>query len=345
MRKLVTIVLVLSLVIGVCAVYAQASKEALQQQLTELQKKRDVLVEQMKVANEAGDRNAYNIAEADYKKVLDELEKVKAEISKFIAQSNEDAKVKLLYNKGNKFVKLGQYENAIKEYDAAIEQDPGYVRAYFGKAIALKKMRRYDEAEQAYQKVIEIDPTMARAYFNLGILYRSREQYNKAIDIYQKALTYDETLYKAYYEIGYNYYKLKNYPNAVTAYEKAVQINGEYTKAFTALGTSLIELGRYSEAVTNLEKSIQLKPQSNHVAYYRLAVAYNNLGKYNQAILAAQTCVQQKRGFAAAYLEIGKAKESLGDMAAAVQNFKQAAKDRRYAKWVEWKLDQINKNQ
>jgi len=345
MKRVITIFLVFLLIAGVSALYSQETKESLQKKITALQKKRDNLVEQMKEATKAGDRNAYNIAEADYKKVVAELEKAKEEAAKLIAKNSNEAKIKMAYNRGNKFIKLGQYDNALKEYESAIAQDPNFVKAYFGKAIALKKLRRYDEAEATYKKVIEIDPTMAKAYFNLGILYRSREHYKKAIAIYREALKYDSTLYKAYYEIGYNYYKFKDFPNAVKQYKKAVQINPNYTKAYVALGTSLIELGKYNEAITYLKKSVEIKPKRNHVAYYRLAVAYNNIGKYNQSIMAAQACLQQKPRFAPAYLEIGKAKEGQGDLAAAVENFKKAARDRRYAKWVEWKLNEIKKHQ
>jgi tetratricopeptide (TPR) repeat protein len=52
-------------------------------------------------------------------------------------------------------------------------------------------MGRYEEALKDYNKAIEIKPTLASAYVNRGIAYSHLGQYEKAIADYEKGLELD----------------------------------------------------------------------------------------------------------------------------------------------------------
>jgi len=59
-------------------------------------------------------------------------------------------------------------EEAITNYQGAIQLSPKLTQAYLCLAIALSETNRKEEAMRQYQKVIEIDPNSADAYNGIG---------------------------------------------------------------------------------------------------------------------------------------------------------------------------------
>jgi len=64
-----------------------------------------------------------------------------------------------LYNQGTELLKKGQYDQAIANFDKAIEINPRYAEAYNNRGIAYTKKGQYDKAISDYNKAIELDPT------------------------------------------------------------------------------------------------------------------------------------------------------------------------------------------
>uniref|UniRef100_A0A0A1X9F5 RNA polymerase II-associated protein 3 n=1 Tax=Zeugodacus cucurbitae TaxID=28588 RepID=A0A0A1X9F5_ZEUCU len=68
-------------------------------------------------------------------------------------------------DRGNKFVKLGEYEKAINEYTNAIDifpEDPVY---FCNRALCYLKMERYNECIEDCEQAIEIDSLSVKAYY------------------------------------------------------------------------------------------------------------------------------------------------------------------------------------
>ena len=61
-------------------------------------------------------------------------------------------------NKGFALASLGQYEEALKAYDKAIELKPDFSVAWNNKAFSFSSLGRYEEALNAYDKAIELKP-------------------------------------------------------------------------------------------------------------------------------------------------------------------------------------------
>ena len=63
--------------------------------------------------------------------------------------------------------------------------DPKYVEAYTNRAAALLNTGRYDEAISDYNSAIEIDPKSDLAYYNRGVAYFKKGDYVNSWDEYQ----------------------------------------------------------------------------------------------------------------------------------------------------------------
>jgi tetratricopeptide (TPR) repeat protein len=80
----------------------------------------------------------------------------------------------------------GQYDQAITDYNKAIEINPRYAEAYNNRGGTYSQIGQYDQAISDCTKAIEINPRYADAYNNRGNAYRCKGEYDKAwADVYK----------------------------------------------------------------------------------------------------------------------------------------------------------------
>ena len=80
----------------------------------------------------------------------------------------------------------GQWDEAIGEYDKAIEINP-YVKAYTGRGAVYAKKGQYDRAISDHTQAIEMNARYAKAYYNRAIACYYKGEYDKAWDDVYKA--------------------------------------------------------------------------------------------------------------------------------------------------------------
>lgn len=68
--------------------------------------------------------------------------------------------------------KLNKNEEAIQNYDKAIELSPNDVDCYCAKAYALLELGEHEQALECYDKAIELEPTCGDHYYNKGSAFR-----------------------------------------------------------------------------------------------------------------------------------------------------------------------------
>ncbi len=288
-------------------------------------------------------KDEYDNLLKDRKKIQDEIKSINEKLMADADAMKKINAVKKAYNDGLNAYKLGQLQTAVANYNKAIELDPTFGKAYYGKGLALKKMRKYKDAIQAYKSAVEHSPNYVEAYIALGKMYSQINQPDYAISTYNSAIQNDPSAYKAYYELGAVYLnKKKNYNKAAANFTKATQIKPDYDLAYYSLGVSLIELGRLNEAVLAMENALSVTKKRKWAApYYRMAVIYNKQGKYSKAKVAAQKALANKKNYAPAAYEAGKASKDLGQFNKALSYFQIAAKDRLWKRSADYEIDLI----
>ena len=147
----------------------------------------------------------------------------------------------------------GKWDEAAKEYQAILAQDPKQPGIHF--LIARILFSRSDagagweeRAEQELKKEIEIDPRNAVAEFLLG-------------EIAKKALDWDQ---------------------ATAHFSRAATLDAGFGDAFMEWGFALVSARRYEEAVPPLESAVKLQP-GNPAAHYNLGIALSRTGRPSEA--------------------------------------------------------------
>jgi tetratricopeptide (TPR) repeat protein len=98
--------------------------------------------------------------------------------------------------KGNYRLEDGLFEDAIREFEAAMAVNPEHPGAHLGLAITFLQMGRLEEAIARFDQSLSLDPGMAAAYANRGIAWDRSGEHEKALNDYRTALELDARLVK-----------------------------------------------------------------------------------------------------------------------------------------------------
>jgi tetratricopeptide (TPR) repeat protein len=117
-------------------------------------------------------------------------------------------------NRGNLLRDNNRPDEALKDYNKAIELNPRFAIAYFNRGTLFKNVKRNDEALKDFNKAIELDPSYAKAYCNRGIVFYNEKRYQEAIINYSKAIELKADFAESYFNRGLAEYYLGIKENA-----------------------------------------------------------------------------------------------------------------------------------
>lgn len=120
------------------------------------------------------------------------------------------------YFKGIDEAKNENFEEAVKFFQQAVNEDPEFAFAWDNLGVNFRKLNKFDEAMNAYEKSLEIDPYGTMPLQNIAVVYSYKKEYKKAIEAYKRLSDLDKSNPEVYYGIGNIYAtNLKNYPEGL----------------------------------------------------------------------------------------------------------------------------------
>lgn len=94
-------------------------------------------------------------------------------------------------NRGFSLRKMERYEEAVRDYTAALQLDPAHTKALYNRAVALERLRRHEAAADDYGAVLARDPGNAPARQNRGCLLLRLGRLQEAVADLSAALEAD----------------------------------------------------------------------------------------------------------------------------------------------------------
>jgi len=98
------------------------------------------------------------------------------------------------YLAGNNNFEDGLYQDALREYEAALDVNPDHIHAKRGQARSLMQLGRNLEALAAFDELIRLEPEFGATYANRGILNDRIGYYEAAARDYEQAVRLDPEL-------------------------------------------------------------------------------------------------------------------------------------------------------
>ena len=221
------------------------------------------------------------------------------------------------------YEEAGEYENAIKEYDA-LEEDYGKDEfIYAHRADCYHKLGLTDMALSEIEKAIELEADYSNICSKGGIL-RTAGRYAEAIEVFDQAIEVDPLYAFAYYAKGWCHELSGDDDKAMECYDLGIDLDKEYAYIYLMRGQihlkrgdkikaeedfntvlqldtvvtdgscrqyALHFLGRDDEADEWMQKLIDDEPYDmGH--YYDKACLYSRMGRTDEAVKALETALE-----------------------------------------------------
>ena len=209
-----------------------------------------------------------------------------------------------------------------------------YVRAVNLKGVMHYDNKQYDEAIREYERAIEFDRSFIAPYYNWGAILVKRDDNSGAIKMFMDAIEIDPKNDNIYIIWGYTLMKIGDYTKAIDKYTKAIELNHDNEAAYVNWGITLMRSGDYTGAIEKIRKATELKPK-NADFYVTWGVALAKTGDYPGAIEKFRNAIELDPKKASAYFNWGIAltNKQYSDLKGAIEKFRIAIKvDPEYVK-------------
>jgi tetratricopeptide (TPR) repeat protein len=227
------------------------------------------------------------------------------------------------HNKAIAYSKAGRWEDALKEYQTVLRNNPYYAMTHYfmgnvyndrwdmkevydprWDSVDLKQkyffpsihklLKRTEEEEQKprtdaeralakYADLKKLAPNYVQVHFQEGNAHTKLREWDKAIEDYEKALALDPVFAATYFKMGWCYVQKKEWAKAEGVYQKAVEWNPKFGQAYINLGNVYFMQRKFTEAEKCFKKAVELN-DSDISAHRSLAAFYTNTNRRGLAL-------------------------------------------------------------
>ena len=113
----------------------------------------------------------------------------------------------------------------VEQLEQTLLQAKPDAQQHFRQGAALHKEGTLDQALAEYDKAVELYPRYPEVYYNRGLAYRHKDDLVKAIADYSRAIRLDPKYVPAYANRGYVYYKLGRLQKALADFDKILELD------------------------------------------------------------------------------------------------------------------------
>jgi len=175
------------------------------------------------------------------------------------------------------------FDSAGKEFQRAIELNPGYATAHHWYAWHLALLHRFDEAIAEMKKAETVDPLSIVINADLAELLAIAHRYEESIRQSHTTIEMDPNFGLAHNHLGQAYLLQHNVEGAIVELKEAVRLSARSPTCIANLARAFAAAGKRSDAeklLTELRK--RSSPLQSHAS--EIAVIYVSLGDIDQAM-------------------------------------------------------------
>jgi tetratricopeptide (TPR) repeat protein len=286
----------------------------------------------MQVLAQAHEWSTKAQTESDYTRVIEACRQAGAEpsspeIERYVSELSSWA----LNRRGQLRAEAGRHNEALSDFDAALQADAKRWRAVHNRGVLLAGNGEFEKAFEDFTRTIELNPTFAKAYSNRAALFVVSGNVQSATHDYTKAVELDPELTVAHRGLGRACHIDGQLDAAVRHYDEAVRLAPNDAYAIASRADVLSDLGHYAEAAADYERAIQADPNLSHAhsgsAWLLATCPDDSIRDPQLALERAQTAIDLTGGEdAASFDTLAAAQANNGDFAGATQSIEQAVR-------------------
>lgn len=156
---------------------------------------------------------------------------------------------------------LGRGEDALENYNKALQIDPDSFVALSDRARILAQLSRTEEALMTLEHALSVRPNSAMSWYNRGALLAKSLQLEEARKSFQRAVELNPNSYEFLYGLGWVLYQENRKEDAFDCATKMLQLEPESADAYFFRGVLLIAKD-FNSGIKDLKRSFALTTSS-----------------------------------------------------------------------------------
>lgn len=163
-----------------------------------------------------------------------------------------------IFERAQRFIQEGQYESAIKEYQIAIQADPGNVEALFRLAQLFQRLKRWPQAAATAERAYKLDNRHADVQALWGRALLRMGRFPESIWVLEGVvrLNASQSLAPVYYDLAQAAYAMKWYDRSVDYGLRHLQLT-DTPHGHAMLARAYLAQGHKDKALFELQRSVQ----------------------------------------------------------------------------------------
>lgn len=252
-----------------------------------------------------------------------------------------------------------RHEDALLEFDLALETDTANYSLYFDKAMVLLekgntrearsylhkamqspslkskalfslgnsfyKEKKLDSALFYYEAVTKVNPLFKLAYQYRGLVLTEVQRYHQAAQAYTEFIQLDSTSEEVLFRRAVIYNELREMSKALDDWNSVLTLNAKNQEALRNRGLTHFQLGEYRNAIADFDTALELAPEQSYTRINR-GYSYYLLNEPEKALTDLNIGIKQMPRYylgryfrALVYLQKRKKKEACRDLKRAME--------------------------
>ena len=224
-------------------------------------------------------------------RALGQREEALASYDAAISENRDDAVV--WFNRGLLLAEMRRLPQAVESYERAIAIAPDHGEALLARATALADMGRLPEALSACDAVLAVRPALAEAFNLRGTVLWRLGRHDAALDAFNTALSIAPGHAEFLNNRGLALMALGRADGALQSFDAALASQPRHAEALTNRGNALASLQRFEEALESHDRALKLWPDHAEALNNKGAVLVA-LQKFDQALEIYDTALARQ---------------------------------------------------
>jgi tetratricopeptide (TPR) repeat protein len=204
-------------------------------------------------------------------------------LSSVVDQNPADAGA---YNvRGTAFGKAGKLNEALADFDKAIQINPGFYQAYANRALIHRRKNQDDRALADYNQAIQLNQSYDVAYIGRGNIYRQRKQLDAALADFNRAIELDTADPRAFHNRGLVYQAMGQQQLAIQDFSTAISRAPTAIEPYNARGLAYLATADYRAALDDFNEVVK-RDKNSYEGWTNQALALEKLGEPGKAFNA-----------------------------------------------------------
>lgn len=191
----------------------------------------------------------------------------------------------LYYQRGNSYLVLKKFDEAVNDFQAAIKENSQHLGAYLATADAYAQAGKPDKAKEQYDATVKAFSDNPLVYNNRGMFLQHQGKLNEAIEDYTKALELNGNYFYAATNRAVCLHQQGQLQAAENDFTLSLKINPRQPAVHALRAALRMAQGRVDEAVADSRAAVQLDPK-NPSTRADLGFSLFFAGKYGEASMA-----------------------------------------------------------